>query len=134
MGSKGSELDDLTMVADLSHWINVAETDCNDMDLTREFFTEAVRWAKENNYEVHHESHRKRFLHSPWLTRDFLMGSKGSELDDLTMVADLSHWINVAETDCNDMDLTAVIEAMAPRFRHIHMRVGYDHGPQVPDP
>ena len=35
--------------------------------------------------------------------RDFLMGSKGSELDDLTMVADLSHWINVAETDCNDM-------------------------------
>ena len=23
---------------------------------------------------------------------------------------------------------------MAPRFRHIHMRVGYDHGPQVPDP
>jgi len=110
---------------------------CKDyltQDMAREFFTEAVRWAKENNYEVHHESHRKRFLHSPWLTRDFLMGSKGSELDDLTMVADLSHWINVAETDCNDMDLTAVIEAMAPRFRHIHMRVGYDHGPQVPDP
>ena len=31
-------------------------------------------------------------------------------------------------------DLTAVIEAFAHRFRHIHMRVGYDHGPQVPDP
>ena len=29
---------------------------------------------------------------------------------------------------------TAVIEALAPRFHHIHMRVGYDHGPQVPDP
>ena len=55
-------------------------------------------------------------------------------LDDefnLTMVADLSHWINVAETDTNDPDLTAVIEALAPRFRHIHLRVGYDHGPQV---
>ena len=47
------------------------------------------------------------------------------------MVADLSHWINVAETDTNDPDLTAVIEALAPRFRHIHLRVGYDHGPQV---
>ena len=47
------------------------------------------------------------------------------------MVADLSHWINVAETDTNDPDLTAVIEAFASRFRHIHLRVGYDHGPQV---
>ena len=50
---------------------------------------------------------------------------------DLTMVADLSHWVNVAETDTNDPDLTAVIEAFADRFRHIHLRVGYDHGPQV---
>ena len=50
---------------------------------------------------------------------------------DLTMVADLSHWVNVAETDTNDPDLTAVIEAFAKRFRHIHLRVGYDHGPQV---
>ena len=50
---------------------------------------------------------------------------------NLTMVADLSHWINVAETDTNDPDLTAVIEAFCSRFRHIHLRVGYDHGPQV---
>ena len=50
---------------------------------------------------------------------------------DLTMVADLSHWVNVAETDTNDPDLTAVIEAFADRFMHIHLRVGYDHGPQV---
>ena len=54
----------------------------------------------------------------------------GKDLD-LTMVADLSHWVNVAETDTNDPDLTAVIEAFASRFRHIHLRVGYDHGPQV---
>ena len=54
-----------------------------------------------------------------------------SEDLDLTMVADLSHWVNVAETDTNDPDLTAVIEAFADRFRHIHLRVGYDHGPQV---
>ena len=64
-----------------------------------------------------------------------LLDGKGKRLledeFDLTMVADLSHWINVAETDTNDPDLTAVIEALAPRFRHIHLRVGYDHGPQV---
>ena len=65
----------------------------------------------------------------------FFKDGKGRQLLDdefnLTMVADLSHWINVAETDTNDPDLTAVIEALAPRFRHIHLRVGYDHGPQV---
>ena len=52
----------------------------------------------------------------------------------LTLVADLSHWINVAETDANDPDLTQVIEDFAPQFHHVHCRVGYDHGPQVPDP
>ena len=45
------------------------------------------------------------------------------------MVADLSHWINVAETNCNDLDLTRVIEDLAPRMEHTHCRVGYDHGP-----
>ena len=55
-------------------------------------------------------------------------------IDDLTLVADLSHWINVAETDVNDPDLTQVIEDFASRTFHVHCRVGYDHGPQVPDP
>jgi len=106
-------------------------------DMAAEYFEEALRWTKEKGYTVHHETHRKRFLYSPWATRDFLLGEdgKGRKLlqDDLnlTMVADLSHWVNVAETDTNDPDLTAVIEALAPRFRHIHLRVGYDHGPQV---
>ena len=39
-------------------------------------------------------------------------------------MADLSHWINVAETDANDPDLTQVIEDFAPRVKHVHCRVG----------
>jgi hypothetical protein len=31
------------------------------------------------------------------------------------MVADLSHWVNIAETDHSDPDLTKVIEDLAPR-------------------
>ena len=46
-------------------------------------------------------------------------------------MADLSHWINVAETDTNDPDLVQVIEDLAPQTYHVHCRVGYDHGPQV---
>ena len=94
-----------------------------------QFFTEALRWQAEKGYRVLHETHRKRFLHSAWTARGFV-----PQFDDLKMVADLSHWINIAETDANDLDLTAVIEKFAPRFEHTHCRVGYDHGPQVPDP
>ena len=50
------------------------------------------------------------------------------------MVADLSHWVCVAETNPSDPDLTAVVEKYAGQFLHTHCRVGYDHGPQVPDP
>ena len=51
--------------------------------------------------------------------------------ESLTLVADLSHWICVAETNTDDPDLTQVIEDLAAKCRHVHLRVGYDHGPQV---
>lgn len=93
------------------------------------FFSKALAWQKEKGYRVLHETHRKRFLHSPWVAREFV-----PKFPELQLVADLSHWVNVAETNCSDLDLTSVIESMAAKFRHIHCRVGYDHGPQVPDP
>ena len=37
--------------------------------------------------------------------RDLLLNRGDDKLKDMTMVADLSHWVNVAETDCNDPDL-----------------------------
>jgi len=93
------------------------------------FFTQALAWQKQTGFTVVHETHRKRFLHSPWTSRSFV-----PQFQDLRMVADLSHWINIAETNTEDPDLTAVIERFAGRFDHTHCRVGYDHGPQVPDP
>lgn len=98
-------------------------------EMASEFFTEALEWQEKNNFRVLHEGHRKRYLHSPWVARDFC-----PKHPKLKMVADLSHWINVAETDTNDPDLTKVIEDLAPIMEHTHCRVGYDHGPQVPDP
>ena len=38
------------------------------------------------------------------------------------MVADLSHWVCVAETNASDPDLTAVVEKYAGQFRHTHCR------------
>ncbi len=45
-----------------------------------------------------------------------------------------SHWTNVAEAHPNHPELLKVVEAIAPRVLHIHARVGYEEGPQVPDP
>jgi len=97
--------------------------------MAESFFTEALRWEEEKGYFVCHETHRKRFLHSPWVAREFL-----PKFPKMKITADLSHWINVAETDTQDLDLTQVIEDIAPQVYHTHCRVGYDHGPQVPDP
>jgi len=97
--------------------------------MAESFFSQALAWQKEKGYRVVHETHRKRFLHSPWVARDFV-----PKFPEIQLNADLSHWINVAETNTEDLDLTKVIEDLAPKFKHVHCRVGYDHGPQVPDP
>jgi len=98
-------------------------------EMAEEFFNQALPWQDENKYNVMHETHRKRFLHSPWVTRGFV-----KKFPNLKMVADLSHWVCVSETDPSDPDLTSVVEMYAGQFKHTHCRVGYDHGPQVPDP
>lgn len=94
-------------------------------DEADEFFTAAMAYDD----TVLHETHRKRYLHSPWVGRDALQ-----RLPDLKLVADLSHWVNVAETNTSDPVLTSTIHGIAPNVYHIHGRIGYDHGPQVPDP
>ena len=40
--------------------------------MAAKFFREAVAWQKHKGYVVHHETHRKRFLYSPWVARDFV--------------------------------------------------------------
>jgi len=96
-----------------------------------EFFRLAIDYEKKSsNKPILHETHRKRILHSPWVTREIVPQFKG----DLKLVADLSHFLCVAETNTEDAELNAVIDLMAPYVKHIHARVGYDHGPQVPDP
>ncbi len=99
-------------------------------DQAEEYFEAALEFQDEQGLEVFHEGHRKRFLHSPWVARDFVR----DRCPDIKLTADLSHWINVAETDTSDPVLTEVIADLAPRFYHVHCRVGYDHGPQVADP
>jgi sugar phosphate isomerase/epimerase len=74
-----------------------------------------------------HETHRTRVLFSPWQTLELLR-----RLPGLKLCCDYSHWVVVAERLLDDE--VDVLDACAERCIHIHARVGYQEGPQVPDP
>jgi hypothetical protein len=61
------------------------------------------------------------------LTRDLL-----ERVEGLKLCCDFSHWVCVAERLLDDC--APIIELAASRCIHIHARVGYEEGPQVPDP
>ena len=52
-------------------------------EMAEQFFTEVLAWQRENNYNVYHETHRKRFLHSPWVGRDFVPKFKDLKLVEI---------------------------------------------------
>lgn len=92
-----------------------------------QFFRRAVEIEKEVGVPVGHETHRGRVMFNPWVTRDLL-----ARFPDLKLCCDFSHWVCVCERLIDDEIET--IRLCAERCIHLHARVGYDEGPQVPDP
>jgi sugar phosphate isomerase/epimerase len=76
---------------------------------------------------VAHETHRGRIFYSPWDTLFYLR-----QFEMLKIVADYSHWVNVCERLPDDQ--AEALELANRRTFHIHARIGYEEGPQVPDP
>ncbi len=91
------------------------------------FFTEAMALAERYGITISFETHRSRSLFTPWVTRRIVKA-----LPQIALTADISHWCVVCERQM-DSELDT-ITAIAPNVRHIHARVGYDQGPQVPHP
>jgi hypothetical protein len=54
------------------------------------------------------------------------------KLPDLRIGFDVSHWCNVAESFLQDQ--ADAVDMAISRAEHIHARVGFPEGPQVPDP
>jgi hypothetical protein len=91
------------------------------------FFERALALEQQIGIPVAHETHRGRMFFTPWDTAYYLR-----QFPELKIVADYSHWVNVCERLPDDQ-----AEALAlanTRATHIHGRVGYEEGPQVPDP
>jgi len=91
------------------------------------FFREGMKLADKYGLEISFETHRSRSLFNPWVTRRIVRA-----LPQIALTADISHWCVVCERQM-DTEMET-IEAIAPNVRHIHARVGYDQGPQVPHP
>lgn len=91
------------------------------------FFKEAMQLAKAYDLEIYFETHRSRILFTPWITREIV-----EMLPQIKLTLDISHWCVVCERlMCTELES---IRAIAPHVQHIHGRVGYDQGPQVPHP
>ncbi len=91
------------------------------------FLDEALRIEKEFEIPIAHETHRRRPLFSPMNALALLR-----EFPELKINADLSHWCCVTESMLEDHN--EAINLAVSRTIHIHSRVGYENGPQVPDP
>jgi len=77
--------------------------------------------------KVLHETHRGKFSFAAHITKQFIQC-----IPDLRMTFDLSHWCNVAETMLEDQ--AEAVDLAIERADHIHARVGFAEGPQIPDP
>jgi sugar phosphate isomerase/epimerase len=73
------------------------------------------------------ETHRGKLLYAPWVAAAYLR-----EFPELHITADYSHWVNVCER--LPIDQADAVNLANTHARHIHGRVGYEEGPQVPDP
>jgi hypothetical protein len=92
-----------------------------------DFFGGALALERELGVPIAHETHRRRCLATPWAAQQVLR-----HYPDLKLTADLSHWVCVTERLLEDY--TELLAQVAKQTWHVHARVGFEHGPQVPDP
>ena len=109
-------------------FINViAGCDAWSVGQSVEFFGEAMHVGKTLGVRLSFETHRSRSFFNPWATREILL-----QLPELKLTCDFSHWCVVCERLIDTEP--EIISLCAGHAHHVHARVGYDQGPQVPHP
>ncbi|MFC5406185.1 sugar phosphate isomerase/epimerase family protein [Cohnella soli] len=107
--------------------ISHSARDCMDETEQYRFFDKALQVESRYGIPVGHETHRHRAMFTPWTTSKLLKA-----FPDLKITADFSHWCCVCESLLEDQ--VHHLELAFERTIHIHARVGYAEGPQVPHP
>lgn len=109
-------------------WVTIiGGCDAWSLEQSVRFFSEAQEVAARMNIACSFETHRSRSLFNPWNALAILQ-----RVPELRLTCDFSHWVVVLERQLDD-DWDTVLE-VAKHAHHIHARVGYDQGPQVPHP
>lgn len=103
-----------------------AKDSMNEREQDR-FFEKALQAEQERGVPVGHETHRGRAMFTPWATARLLR-----KFPELRITADFSHWVNVCESHLEDQE--EAIELAIQKAIHIHGRIGFPEGPQVPHP
>lgn len=97
------------------------------MQQTLDFYGRVLELETKHGITIAHETHRLRPFGNPWTTRHVL-----EAFPELKLTVDLSHCVCVCERLLPD--LGDIIALVARHCHHLHARVGYEEGPQVPDP
>ncbi len=86
----------------------------------------AIGVSEETGVRIIHETHRSKLTFAAHITRRFL-----EKLPDIRLTLDVSHWFCVHERFLADQE--DALALAVNRTDHIHTRIGYDQGSQVPD-
>lgn len=92
-----------------------------------DFYHAALEIGDEYDVTLSFETHRSRPTFNPWSTLRI-----AKALPQLKFTDDISHWCVVCER-LMDSEMETLMPFI-PQVHHLHARVGYDQGPQVPDP
>lgn len=87
----------------------------------------AHTFARQNNINIVHETHRGKFSFACHTTAEYLRHDP-----KLRLTLDVSHWLCVAESWLEDQQQH--LDLAIQRTDHIHARIGHTQGPQIPDP
>jgi hypothetical protein len=132
--SPASHLDDLRRAVDRALplaplFVNTqAGLDAWPLPIQIAFHEDIVALQNEMGIKITVETHRSRSTFNPWTTLAI-----AREVPGLQLNLDFSHWCAVAERLVMDDD-PEMLAFFATRCGHMHARVGYDQGPQVPHP
>ncbi|MEO8821123.1 MAG: sugar phosphate isomerase/epimerase, partial [Ginsengibacter sp.] len=88
---------------------------------------EAQKFSEETGIPIYHETHRNKFSFAAHIAGIYLQ-----KIPSLKITLDISHWVCVAESFLEDQK--EAVNLAIERTEHLHARVGYVEGPQVPDP
>jgi len=98
-----------------------------NFDQNKRLFDLAAKLSDESGVKIIHETHRGKSLYAANITYNYL-----TQLPDLRITLDISHWCNVHESLLADQQEEVALAIS--HTDHIHSRVGHPEGPQVNDP